>query len=319
MKLRGILADIHPILQLILFVMLVLGILLFFATSAMLVSILLNTLFDLQLLDVVNLKWQQFLSMVTVFLIPPFLVAYLFSKKPLDWLCLSQKASWKVILPAMVIMLLALPAISLLSHLNQQIILPDFLEPIEAWMKSKEEALAATTKQFLSVKSYGGLVINILLMALLPAIAEELTFRGVLQRLFASRKVHNQLSEGRWRVPHVAIWITAIIFSAIHFQFYGFIPRMLMGALFGYMLVWTGSIWVPMTMHFVNNAMAVILYFVAERTGWDMEKIDAIGAGDTLWLGIVSVILTIVAVVIFYICRRSTTMRSASSRISSGS
>ena len=88
-----------------------------------------------------------------------------------------------------------------------------------------------------------------------------------------------------------------------------------MGALFGYMLVWTGSLWVPILMHFTNNAMAVILYFVATRAGWDMEKVDAIGTGDTLWLGIVSIVLTIGGI---YAFRRSTTMSNASSRISSG-
>ena len=117
------------------------------------------------------------------------------------------------------------------------------------------------------------------------------------------------------RVPHLAIWCSAILFSAIHMQFYGFVPRMLMGALFGYMLAWTGSLWVPILMHMTNNAVAVILYFVALRADWDMEKVDAIGTNDTLWLGVVSMVITIVGI---YIFRRSTTMSSASSRISSG-
>ena len=149
-------------------------------------------------------------------------------------------------------------------------------------------------------------------MAVLPALAEELTFRGVLQRLLQGSNVSDFHTV---KVPHIAIWVTAILFSAIHMQFYGFIPRMLMGALFGYMLVWTGSLWVPILMHFTNNAMAVILYFVATRAGWDMEKVDAIGTGDTLWLGIVSIVLTIGGI---YAFRRSTTMSNASSRISSG-
>ena len=99
-------------------------------------------------------------------------------------------------------------------------------------------------------------------------------------------------------------------------QFYGFVPRMLMGALFGYMLVWTGSLWVPMLMHFVNNGMAVLLYFMANRAHWDIDKVDAIGTGNTLWLGIVSLVLTVVGI---YMFRRSTTMSNTSSRIYSGS
>ena len=181
-------------------------------------------------------------------------------------------------------------------------------------MKAKEAEAEWLTKQFMSVTTVSGLLVNLLLMAVLPALSEEITFRGVLQQLLTAP---HRLSPFASRLsPHLAIWLTAIIFSAIHMQFYGFVPRMLMGALFGYMMVWTGSLWVPMLMHFVNNGMAVLLYFMASRAGWDMDKVDAIGAGNTLWLGIVSIVLTVVGI---YMFRRSTTMRSASSRISSGS
>jgi membrane protease YdiL (CAAX protease family) len=169
-----------------------------------------------------------------------------------------------------------------------------------------EETAGQLTEQFLHVDTYSGLVINILLMAVLPAVAEELSFRGVLMNLFPAKGD---------RVPHVAIWCTAILFSAVHMQFYGFLPRMLMGALFGYALVWTGNLWVPILMHFTNNAMAVLLYFVSMRMNWDMKMIDAIGTNDTLWLGVVSLVITLVGI---YAFRRSTTMSSASSRMSNG-
>jgi membrane protease YdiL (CAAX protease family) len=181
--------------------------------------------------------------------------------------------------------------------------LPAFLEPLEQWMKTSEEEAKLLTEKFLSLTTFDGLIINLLLMAVLPAIAEELTFRGVLQNLFTVSNLH------------IAIWCSAVLFSAVHLQFYGFLPRMLMGALFGYMLVWTGSLWTPILMHMTNNAMAVILYFVAQRADWDMEKVDAIGTSDTLWLGIVSMVMTIIGI---YAFRRSTTMSNASSRMSSG-
>ena len=174
-------------------------------------------------------------------------------------------------------------------------------------MRAQEETAGKLTEQFLNVTTVGGLLINLGLMALLPAAGEELTFRGVLQGLMTKLD--------RQSVPHVAIWVTAILFSAIHMQFYGFVPRMLMGALFGYMLAWTGSMWIPMLMHFVNNALAVLLYFMSNRSSWDMEQVDSIGVGDTLWLGIVSLVITIAGI---YAFRRSTTMSNASSRISSG-
>lgn len=259
-----------------------------------------------QPMSVGSLKWVQLLQTAAMFLLPPLCMAYLWSREPMKWLKVSEFQSFKVSGAAILLMLVALPAINLLSYWNQQMTLPAFLEPLEAWMKAQEESAALLTEQFLNVTTFGGLVVNLLLMAVLPAVAEELTFRGVLQQLF---EVKGE------RVPHMAIWCSAILFSAIHMQFYGFVPRMLMGALFGYMLAWTGSLWVPILMHMTNNAVAVILYFVALRADWDMEKVDAIGTNDTLWLGVVSMVITIVGI---YIFRRSTTMSSASSRISSG-
>ena len=258
--------------------------------------------------DINTLKWIQLLQTITLFLLPSLMVAYLCAKAPFSWLQLDKKADWKVFLLAVGIMLVALPAINLLADINQQMVLPTWLSGLEEWMKNKEAEAEWLTKQFMSVTTVSGLLVNLLLMAVLPALSEEITFRGVLQRLLSPK--HSTLNS------HLSIWLTAIIFSAIHMQFYGFVPRMLMGALFGYMMVWTGSLWVPMLMHFVNNGMAVSLYFMASRAGWDMDKVDAIGAGNTLWLGIVSIVLTVVGI---YMFRRSTTIRSASSRISSGS
>jgi membrane protease YdiL (CAAX protease family) len=234
-------------------------------------------------------------------------LAYLCAKAPFSWLQLDKKADWKVFLWAVGIMLVALPAINLLAQWNQQMELPTWLNGLEEWMKNKEAEAEWLTKQFMSATTVSALLVNLFLMAVLPAVSEEITFRGVLQQLLTAP---HRLS------PHLAIWLTAIIFSAIHMQFYGFVPRMLMGALFGYILVWTGNLWIPILMHFTNNAMAVILYFVALRADLDIDKVDAIGTGDTLWLGIVSMLVTIVGI---YAFRRSTTMSNASSRISSGS
>ena len=258
-------------------------------------------------LSINALKWTQLIQTVAIFLLPPLCMAYIWAPEPLKWLKVTgerRKIKGEFIW-AIAIMLAALPAINLLSSWNEQMTLPTFLEPLEQWMKQQEEAAKILTDKFLSARTLDVVLINLLLMAVLPAVAEELTFRGMLQRLL--------IGEGMGL--HLAIWCSAILFSAIHMQFYGFLPRMLMGALFGYMLVWTGSLWVPILMHFTNNAMAVILYFVTTRAGWDMEKVDAIGTGNTLWIGIASLVITIVGI---YAFRRSTTMSNASSRMSSG-
>ena len=307
MALRGKMENSHPIAKLAVWFG---SMFLCFLFAMVIIAIMMG---ENAKMDVSLYKWMQFLQSTALFLLPAIFIAHISSQEPWKWLGFRKKVSWQSLVWAVAIMLVALPAINLFSHMNQQMSLPSMFEGLEAWMKTKEAENAWLKKLIMSDSSYSGLVINLLLMAVLPAVSEELTFRGVLQRFFTSKKNMSNVSNG---VPHAAIWVTAIIFSAIHLQFYGFVPRMLMGALFGYMMVWTGSLWVPMLMHFVNNGMAVLLYYMASRAGWDMDRVDAVGTDNTLWLGIVSIVLTAVGI---YMFRRSTTMSNASSRISSGS
>ena len=247
----------------------------------------------------VSLKWLQFVQTVATFLIPPVLCAWLWDadRRPFAWLKMDKRVDGSLFALAVVLMVCAVPAINLLADLNSRITLPESMAAWEAKMKSMEAAAAALTERFLQVDNLGGLIINLGLMALLPALSEELSFRGTLQQLIANSQELRAKS-------HMAIWITAIIFSAIHMQFYGFIPRMLMGALFGYVFVWTGSLWVPIVMHFTNNALAVIAYYIVansqELTANNQNIADTIGAGDTWWLGVISLILTSLGLLIFY-------------------
>ncbi|MBR6829571.1 MAG: CPBP family intramembrane metalloprotease [Paludibacteraceae bacterium] len=247
----------------------------------------------------VSLKWLQFVQTVATFLIPPVLCAWLWDadRRPFAWLKMDKRVDGSLFALAVAIMICAVPAINLLADLNSRITLPESMAAWEAKMKSMEAAAAALTERFLQVDNLGGLIINLGLMALLPALSEELSFRGTLQQLIANSQELRAKS-------HMAIWITAIIFSAIHMQFYGFIPRMLMGAMFGYVFVWTGSLWVPIVMHFTNNALAVIVYYIVansqELTANNQNIADTIGAGDTWWLGVISLILTSLGLLIFY-------------------
>ena len=116
----------------------------------------------------------------------------------------------------------------------------------------------------------------------LTGIGEELTFRGIIQSL-VTEKSNNH---------HIAIWVTAILFSAIHLQFFGFFPRMLLGAFFGYLLVWSGSIWLPIYAHFLNNSMAVVAAYMLNinLTTDEYEKVGTIDNG-TIWMAAVSLLL----------------------------
>ena len=236
----------------------------------------------------VGMKWLQLLQSVATFLLPALAGAYLWSNTPMQWLHLDSKPSWQEALAAVVVMLLAIPGINLLSAWNQQMVLPEWMSGIEQWMRMQEDAAAQLTEQFLQVNTVGGLLVNIGLMALLPAVGEELTFRGVVQGMFTRNK-------------HVAIWATAAIFSFVHMQFYGFLPRMLMGAMFGYMLWWTGSLWVPMLMHFVNNCAAVVVAYLAYNHLEEgrAEMLDTIGTEDTILLGVFSICIVLIMMVMY--------------------
>lgn len=169
-----------------------------------------------------------------------------------------------LLLMTVLIMFSSGPLLELSAELNKSMKLPAFLKGLEEWMLSKELEMAEMTKQLLKMNSTGVLLFNILMLAIIPAVGEELIFRGCLQKIF-SRWTGNK---------HIAIWVTAIIFSAIHVQFYGFLPRMLLGALFGYLLIWSKSIWIPILAHFLNNAVAVMTAYFYQRQGISLEKLD---------------------------------------------
>lgn len=264
------------------------------------------------------LKWFQFVQTLATFFAPPLLVAYLCSREPKEWLGLKLNAGTPVSLNigifivAIVLMLVAIPGINLLAYWNSQMSLPDCLKPLEDLMRQQEEAAALLTERFLIGTGAEVLVANVVLMALLPAMSEEMTFRGVLQRLIAKRGATGGVRlTGR---QHAAIWAVAIIFSAVHFQFFGFVPRMLLGALFGYALCWTGSLWIPITMHFVNNAATVVAFWIICNNNLNRDVIESFGTGETLWVGIVSLVLTGLGIYCFW--RLSRTISKASSRIS---
>lgn len=260
--------------------------------------------------SITSLKWLQLFQTLALFFLPPLLMALFCCGKPLQWLHLDKGMRWQTALFAVVLMLCAIPGINLLSYLNQQLTLPTFLEPLEALMRNQEDAANQLTEQFLQVNTIGELLINFGLMALLPAISEELTFRGTMQSLFANSPDSNgvfQKSKPLAVRTKIGIWATAIIFSFVHFQFYGFIPRMLMGAMFGYMLAWTGSLWVPILMHFTNNAVAVFSYYITYNYALDPDYIDSIGISSTLWLGILSILFVLTALICYphYIQKRA--------------
>ncbi|WP_149240271.1 CPBP family intramembrane glutamic endopeptidase [Dyadobacter sp. 32] len=155
-------------------------------------------------------------------------------------------------LQVFILVLVFIPLNSQFIEWNSQMTFPEAMSRIEKWMRDKEDQLAVLTTFLTKYDRPGQLFIALIVVVLLPAIGEEMLFRGIIQRKFMQ-----QLNN-----PHLAIWISAAIFSAIHFQFYGFVPRMLLGALFGYLYYWTGSLWIAVFAHFVNNGFVLIMMFL---------------------------------------------------------
>ena len=195
-----------------------------------------------------HLRTIQGVSALCTFLLPAIAMGYCCSHDLSDYLSLrriSDPLAWPLTAAGMVLLA---PLINLLSLWNQSLHLPAALAPMEQAMRQWEELAEQLTQTLLASDRIDILLANLLVVAVLAAITEECFFRGTLQRIL-SRCQSN---------PHVVIWIAAILFSAFHLQFYGFFPRMLLGAYFGYLLRWSRSIWLPIFAHFINNAIAVI-------------------------------------------------------------
>jgi membrane protease YdiL (CAAX protease family) len=205
---------------------------------------------DLRYLN--GIKIVQIITSIGLFLLPPLFLAWTERRKVGEFYGF-KKPLWMTLLLVLLLMLFSMPLLEYVAVLNQKMTFPGWMQGIENWMRRKEDDAARMTVLFLTVRSAADFIVNLIMIAVIPAIAEELMFRGGLQRSF-SRMFNNH---------HVAIWITAFIFSAIHFQFFGFLPRLLLGALFGYIYFWTKSLWYTIFAHFLNNgyAVCVALYF----------------------------------------------------------
>jgi uncharacterized protein len=181
-----------------------------------------------------------------------------------------------------IIMMVAMPLMEWVTILNQNMTFPSYLKSVEKWMRAKEDETMTTTLILLKMQNIKDLLMNLFMIALVPGIAEELMFRGGIQR-----------SLGRiFSNPHVAIWVAAAIFSAIHVQFYGFVPRLLLGAGFGYLYFWSGSLWYSMFAHFLNNAYAVGVAYYMQKNNMPLDEVDKT-AYFPWYTYIISAILTI--------------------------
>ena len=246
-----------------------------------------------------TLKFVQIIGSFGTFILPPFLFAKLLPAKPSSFLGLNKNTNLRMYATVFLMVILSIPLINILSDWNSRLILPAFLKDLETMMRNAESNAEKITQAFLKANKISGLLLNILMVAILPALGEELVFRGVLQKLF----IHATKN------AHWGIIISAMLFSAMHFQFYGFLPRALLGVLFGYIYLWSKSIWLPMFAHFINNGGALLLSYLQNNKIIiaEPEKIG-INSNSPIWIMPLSLLLTTVC--IYYLYRNKSTNSS---------
>ncbi len=293
---KGFFSKYSPGTQMIVFVLLVL---LSFLTTLILSYVfgLINTnpiaLETWTKQDVFLQKINQAIQSLGLFIIPSFLAAYLFDKQGVFEFFTFKKNRLNTYFGVFFIVIFSIPIMNFLGVLNSKMYVPEFLD----WINQSEERAKQATELFLQADSGFTLMLNLLVIALIPAIGEELLFRGVFQKLM--HRISGNV--------HIAIWITAFLFSAVHMQFLTFLPRLMMGAMFGYLLVWSGSLIVPILAHFINNGFAVLAYYLSQKELLNQD-VDTIGTkgGDMSYL-LISVVL--VGLGLYSIYRNETNVR----------
>ena len=231
----------------------------------------------------IGLRIAQGLSSIFMFVLPPVIYYYITRKtNHLQALGLRKmEQPWLFLLIGVVLMFVAMPVTSQLTKWNAAMDLGPAFEKLEEYLKMMEESTQAALEKIINTDKFGGLLLNLLIVALIPAIGEELTFRGVLQQSLTRRMN-----------PHLAIILSAAIFSFIHFQFFGFLPRMFLGILLGYMFYISGSLWTSILMHFVNNGLIVVLYYLNNK-GIVNVDVEHFGEDWSIGVFVVSAVATV--------------------------
>lgn len=217
---------------------------------------------------------------VLVFIIPAMLVVRQSCPKPWHVMGLDVAPDWWALLLVAVAYVVSIPVLNYTVHLNEAMHLPSSLSWLEQMMRASEDAAQAVTRQLLENSTLPAMLLAVFAVGVMAGVGEEFFFRGAML--------------GMWRQngarEHLSVWVVAIVFSAIHLQFYGFVPRMLIGVWLGYLFVWTRSLWVPIAAHALNNSMVVIFSWLTDthRMTLDIDHVGVPTDGQWPWLALAS-------------------------------
>ena len=232
---------------------------------------------------------------IVMFILPAVMTAVVVTRRPADFL-MMRKAPVSAYPLAIAILLAAVPAMNAIIAWNEALTLPASMAGVEQWMRAAESQAAGAINTLMGGTGIGSLIVILLIAGILAGFSEELFFRGTLQRLIATSGAG----------VHVAVWCTAVVFSAVHMQFFGFFPRLLLGAYFGYVVIWTGSLWPAVWAHVLNNSLAVCSLWLEARGGMFLGSLPGFNESNLSPVSAVVSFLCTAALLFltFRICRR---------------
>ena len=238
-----------------------------------------------------QLIWIQGISQLLMFLLPALLFAWIFEGRATTFFQTGMK-KWQAfpVLLAILLIIIAIPMIDFLTTWNESLHLPESMSQWEASMRAKQVQSQELMSGFLSLPGVGYMLLNLLMLAAIPAICEEFVFRGVIQKTLV----------GWFRNPHVAIVVTAAVFSLTHFEMFYFVPRFVLGICLGYIYYYTRTIWASVLAHFTNNAIIVVMYYISASNGLGIDP-QHLQIPHPALFGAISLILT--TIVIFFIAK----------------
>lgn len=238
-----------------------------------------------------NLFAMLTLQDVLAFILPAIVTMAVLYRRPLHAMCIDKAPSLSAIAIVIVFYIISLPAMNWLVELNKAMSLPSWMAGIEQAMRASEDSAAEITREILDINSVWQFIVCVFVVGVMAGLSEEMLFRGAMLRTMQDSRLGK----------HAVVWITAILFSALHLQFYGFVPRMLLGVWLGYLLVWTGSLWVPIIAHTLNNSTVVLMSYLSQAGFLPESYGDNIGLpgeGNFPWLAVASLILSIAIVIV---------------------
>jgi membrane protease YdiL (CAAX protease family) len=235
------------------------------------------------------LKYLMISQDISLFIVPSVIILILLKPYHQKGLRIFETPRIKEVIMVILLVFCIFPLNSFIGLLNSRMIFPDWLSGMEQWMVDKENRADNLISMLITSESFSVMITNIFVLAVIPSIGEELLFRGVFQKILY----------GFSKSGHPAIWLTAFIFSSMHLQVFGFIPRLILGLIFGYLFFWSKTLWLPVIAHFINNVVPVIVTYLQDK-----EKLTALN-DSIFWKHTILLIIPVIIIVLILLYFRN--------------